>query len=116
MYLGMRLLLAVIALYSPKYDIVLKNLSVNYFKTGNYETCITALNKVKVEDDPYLINLLESEKNGSAEKMISSTFYDNCRISGYSLNNNSRLVIISFKDLRCTIKSRKPCSSKNSLR
>lgn len=49
-------------LYASNYDIVLKNLAVNYFRVGNYNECINALKKVKVEEDPYLVDLMASAK------------------------------------------------------
>ncbi len=46
----------------PDYDIVLKNLAVNYFRVKNYSACIQSLNKVKTEGDEYLTGLLNEAK------------------------------------------------------
>ncbi|MGH2552816.1 MAG: tetratricopeptide repeat protein, partial [Chitinophagaceae bacterium] len=47
---------------TPRFDIVLKNLAVNYFSVGNYKGCIDALGKVKTEGDAYLTGLLSEAK------------------------------------------------------
>jgi O-antigen ligase len=49
--------------FIPQYDIVLKNLAVAYFESGNYAACIETLKKVYIQDTPYLINLFnEAQK------------------------------------------------------
>ncbi len=46
----------------PQHDIILKNLSVNYFNVENYKGCIDVLNKIQINGDEYLLNLLAEAK------------------------------------------------------
>jgi O-antigen ligase len=49
--------------FVPQYDVVLKNLAVAYFESGNYAACIETLKKVNIQETPYLINLFnEAQK------------------------------------------------------
>ncbi len=53
---------------TPQYEIVLKNLSVNYFMANNYEACIKTLNKLNIKGDAYLTNLFNEATRKLAEK------------------------------------------------
>lgn len=53
---------------TPHYDIVLKNLSVNYFMANNYEACIKTLNKINIKGDTYLTDLFNEANRRLAEK------------------------------------------------
>lgn len=53
---------------TPYYDIVLKNLAVNYFLVNNYEGCIKTLNKIDIKGDTYLTGLLNEANRKIAEK------------------------------------------------
>lgn len=48
---------------TPKFEMVLKNLAVNYFQTGNYAACISTLEKVNIKGEPYLENLMNEARN-----------------------------------------------------
>ena len=47
---------------TPEFDIVLKNLAVAYYFAGNYAGCIETLDKIKIEGDKYLMELLSEAK------------------------------------------------------
>jgi hypothetical protein len=52
----------------PYYDIVLKNLSVNYFMVNNNEACIKTLNKIDIKGDKYLTDLYNEANRRLTEK------------------------------------------------
>ena len=54
--------------FTPYYDVVLKNLAINYFMLNNYTGCIETLGKIDLQGDTYLTGLLNEAKRRKAEK------------------------------------------------
>ena len=53
---------------TPNNEIALKNLSVNYFISNNYEACIKTLGKINITGDTYLTGMLNECKTRLTEK------------------------------------------------
>ena len=51
---------------TPDYDIVKKNLAYNYYRVGNYKGTIKTLEKVKIDNDEFLLNILNEAKRFAA--------------------------------------------------
>ena len=51
---------------TPHYDIVLKNLAVNYFMAADYPNCIATLEKLDLSHEDYLRQMLEEAKKRMA--------------------------------------------------
>lgn len=53
-------------LLTPDFDIVKKNLAYNYYSVGNFKAAIKTLEKVNIEGDEFLVNMLADAKNKAA--------------------------------------------------
>ena len=53
---------------TPDFEIVKKNLAFNYFNVGNYKGTIKTLEGVKINDDEFLVNLLNDAKRLAASQ------------------------------------------------
>ena len=42
---------------TPKFDVVLKNLAINYYNNQEYAKCLEVLNKVNIENEPVLLQV-----------------------------------------------------------
>jgi tetratricopeptide (TPR) repeat protein len=51
---------------APDFVSVKKNLAFNYYRTGNYKGAIKMLDKVKIDDDEFLVNMLDDAKRLAA--------------------------------------------------
>jgi len=51
---------------TPDFESVKKNLAFNYYSSGNYRGAIKTLDKVKIDDDPFLVNMLNEAKKLAA--------------------------------------------------
>ena len=55
-------------LYAPEFETILKNLAMTYYYSGNYAACIETIEKLKIEKDLQLINVLNDCRRKLAEK------------------------------------------------
>ena len=54
--------------YAPEFETILKNLAMTYYYSGDYTACIETIEKLKIEKDPLLINVLNECRRKLAEK------------------------------------------------
>ena len=54
--------------YAPEFETILKNLAMTYYYSGDYAACIETIEKLKIEKDPLLINVLNECRRKLAEK------------------------------------------------
>jgi tetratricopeptide (TPR) repeat protein len=47
---------------TPKFDIVFKNLAVNYYQSGDYARCIETIGKLNIQGDQYFTGMLNDAK------------------------------------------------------
>lgn len=55
-------------MYAPEFETILKNLAMTQYYSGDYSGCIETIEKLKIEKDPMLINVLNDCRRKLAEK------------------------------------------------
>ena len=53
--------------YAPEFETILKNLAMTYYQAGQYKECVATIEKLKIENDPLLINVLNDCRRKLAE-------------------------------------------------
>jgi O-antigen ligase len=53
---------------TPDFEIVKKNLALNYYNVGNYKGTVKTLENVKINDDPFLVNIMNESKKLAANQ------------------------------------------------
>lgn len=53
---------------TPTYEVPIKNLAANYFTMGNDSACVAELQKINIENDPYLQDMMRQALEAIAQK------------------------------------------------